>query len=156
MTNANAETRYEVCGFRLENGGCRLTFPVWRCVGENKCTHYRLDAEKLCPSCGKRGASWTGYGEHGGFRYTCWRCEHVWTESLASRPGTPGVCLRCGKEFDSPVPEVTYPGGINEIACNEWCAECNKFAVSILFRWSSAYRIKRPLDPVRGGKYAST
>lgn len=62
-----------------------------------------------------------------------------------------GKCRRCGREFDNPVPEVTYPEGINEIVCDEWCAECNKFAVSILFRWSSAYRVRHPIDPARGG-----
>lgn len=65
-------------------------------------------------------------------------------------------CLRCGKEFDNPIPEVTYPEGINEIVCREWCAECNKFAVSVLFRWSSAFRVKHPIDPVRGGEHART
>jgi len=67
-----------------------------------------------------------------------------------------GKCRRCGREFDDPVPEVTYPEGINEIVCREWCAECNRFAVSVLFRWSSAYRVRHPIDPVRGGKHAST
>lgn len=67
-----------------------------------------------------------------------------------------GKCRRCGKEFDNPMPEVTYPEGINEIACREWCAECNQFAVTILFRWSSAYRVKHPQDPIRGGQYART
>ncbi len=65
-------------------------------------------------------------------------------------------CLRCGREFDDPVPEVTYPEGINEVTCREWCAECNQFTVSVLFRWSSAYRVKHPIDPVRGGKHART
>ncbi len=62
-----------------------------------------------------------------------------------------GKCRRCGRKFDNPVPEITFPEGINEIACSEWCAECNQFAVSVLFRWSSAYRMRHPVDPVRGG-----
>lgn len=60
-------------------------------------------------------------------------------------------CKRCHREFDNPVPEVTHPEGFHEIMCAEWCAECNKFAVSILGRWNSAYRVSRPVDPLRGG-----
>lgn len=69
-----------------------------------------------------------------------------------------GRCRRCGKEFDSPVPEVTYPGGIVEIASHEWCAECNAFAMNIVYRWSSAYRVdpKNLVDPVRGGEHAGS
>ncbi len=58
-------------------------------------------------------------------------------------------CLRCGKEFDNPMPEVTYPEGIHEIACKEWCAECNQFTMNVIRRWSSAYRVKDPVDLIK-------
>lgn len=67
-----------------------------------------------------------------------------------------GKCRRCGREFSNPVPEVTYPEGIHEIACKEWCAECNTYAMSVTFRWSSAYRTRRLHDPMKGGKHASS
>lgn len=63
-------------------------------------------------------------------------------------------CLRCGKDFDDPVPEITYPEGIREIATKEYCAGCNAFVMSIVFRESSAYKQKHPIDPLRGGKNA--
>jgi len=60
------------------------------------------------------------------------------------------VCRRCGREFTNPVPEVTDPSGNKEIACVEWCSDCNALAMSILFRWSSAYCMKHLRDPLRG------
>lgn len=65
-------------------------------------------------------------------------------------------CLRCGRAFSNPVPEVTHPEGIHEIATHEWCTDCNIFAMNILFRWSSAYRVRSPYDPLRGGSNASS
>jgi len=62
------------------------------------------------------------------------------------------ICLRCGREFDNSVPEVTVPDGRRDIATSEWCAECNAFAMNILLRWASAYKVEHPFDPVRGGK----
>ena len=62
------------------------------------------------------------------------------------------TCKRCGREFDNPVPEVTYPEGIHDIATKEWCADCNALTLTVLFRESSAYR-KLPLhDPMKGGR----
>ncbi len=51
------------------------------------------------------------------------------------------ICKRCGKEFEDSVPPVTRPDGNHEIACWEWCADCNAHVMSIIFRESSAYRI---------------
>ena len=65
-------------------------------------------------------------------------------------------CLRCDREFDNPIPEVTDPNGRYEIATSEWCAGCNAFTMSVLLRWASAYRVKHPIDPVRGGRHANT
>ena len=48
-------------------------------------------------------------------------------------------CKRCGKEFENPIPEIKKPDGNKEIATIEWCAECNEFAMSILYRGRSAY-----------------
>lgn len=62
------------------------------------------------------------------------------------------ICKRCGKEFTNPVPEVAVPTGITEIATTDWCADCNKFAMSIVYRWSSAYADKRLVDPLKGGR----
>lgn len=65
-------------------------------------------------------------------------------------------CLRCDKEFDNPVPEVTVPNGRHEIATSEWCAECNAFTMNVVLRWASAYKVKHPHDPMRGGQHAYT
>lgn len=145
------------CKYHLgEDGRCQLTFPKGMCEGEEKCTLYQLDAGRLCPSCNKKGADWSGYGEHGGFKYTCWTCGHTWTESII-RLETPGICLRCHREYETPFPEVVRPGGWEEIATEEWCADCNKLAMSVIFREISAYRTKGPLyDPIRSGHEVST
>ena len=50
-------------------------------------------------------------------------------------------CLRCGNEYDDPVPPVTHPDGIMEIASKLWCGDCNALTMSIIYRNSSAYRI---------------
>ena len=50
-------------------------------------------------------------------------------------------CLRCTKEFEKSVPKVTNPKGVKEIATREYCAECNAFVMSILYRGNSAYDI---------------
>lgn len=146
------------CEFRSENGSCQLLFPPKSaCAGEDDCTHYQLEAEKVCPSCNNKGASWSGYAKHGGFSHTCWNCGHIWDEPFV-RLKTPGICLRCERKFDNPVPEVTYPEGYHEIACIEWCADCNALTVAVIFRGSTAYK-KFPLfDPTktRGGRYASS
>ena len=54
-----------------------------------------------------------------------------------------GRCLRCGKEFSNPVPEVVNPEGNREIATKEWCPKCNGLAMGIIFRQSSAYKIPK-------------
>jgi len=144
------------CKSHLEDDSCQLLFPSgFICVGENNCTHHQLNAERLCPSCNNKGASWSGYGKHGGFNYTCWGCGYIWTE-LLTWPKTPGICRRCGREYDSPVPEATHSHEYanHEIASAEWWADCNAFAMSVLFRESSAYRPEEKgelRDPTRGG-----
>ncbi len=65
-------------------------------------------------------------------------------------------CLRCRCNFENPVPPVTDPGGFNEIACKEWCPECNTLAMSVIFRESSAYRTKELTDPLRWPKERRT
>jgi len=138
------------CEYHLEDDSCQLLSPQkFHCQGEDRCTHYQLEAKKLCPDCNKMGASWSGYGKPGGLKYTCWSCGHTWTEPL-TWPKTPGVCLRCGREFENPVPEVIDPEGGKEIATSEWCSDCNKLVMSIVFREVSAYRTKGFLyDPLR-------
>ena len=62
-------------------------------------------------------------------------------------------CLRCGREFTNPTPEVLRPGGNLEIASKDWCSACNKLAMAVVFRWSSAY-VMNPSDikdPMKGG-----
>lgn len=63
-----------------------------------------------------------------------------------------GKCRRCGAEYDSPVPEVTYPEGNHEIATTEWCDNCNALIMSVIFRESSAYRPTKLFDPLKGGR----
>lgn len=53
------------------------------------------------------------------------------------------ICLRCRKPFDSPIPEVTYPEGLEEIACIGWCPDCNALVMSIIYRESSSYGLFR-------------
>lgn len=141
------------CEYHLENGRCQLSFPFsYGCVGEDKCDHYQLNAERLCPNCNKKGASWSGYGKHGGFKYTCWTCERTWTEQFTWTE-TPGVCLRCGRKYETPFPEVVIPDGRMEIASEEWCADCNRLAMTLVFREISAYRMKGVLfDPLKHSK----
>jgi len=50
-------------------------------------------------------------------------------------------CLRGGKEYNNPIPEVSNPEGIKEIATREWCSDCNALTMAVIFRRSSAYRI---------------
>jgi len=60
------------------------------------------------------------------------------------------VCLRCGREYDNPIPEVVDPTRTQkEIATSEWCADCNRLAMSVLFRESSVYRTRELYDPLR-------
>jgi len=74
-----------------------------------------------------------------------------------TRTKTPGVCLRCGREYETPFPEIVRPGGWEEIATKEWCADCNKLVMSVIFREISAYRTEGSLyDPIRSGHEAST
>lgn len=49
------------------------------------------------------------------------------------------LCRRCGKEYENPVPKVVNPTGNKEFATSEWCATCNKRAMTVVFRESSAY-----------------
>lgn len=141
------------CEYHLDNGRCQLG---GMCKGEDRCGLYQLDASRVCPSCNGKGAGWSGYGKPGGFKYTCWSCGHTWTELGISRPETPGVCLRCGREFENPVPPVVNPEGGREIATSEFCADCNKLIMSVVFRDATAYRVpgtRETLhDPIRGGK----
>lgn len=61
-------------------------------------------------------------------------------------------CLRCKRDFENPVPSVTNADGNMEIACRDWCPDCNTLAMSIIFRESSAYRTKELYDPLRWPK----
>ncbi len=65
-------------------------------------------------------------------------------------------CRRCKADFDNPVPPVTQSDGIEEIACKEWCPECNTLAMSVIFRESSAYRTRELTDPLRWPKSRRT
>ena len=57
------------------------------------------------------------------------------------KPDIPlSICLRCGKEYDEPIPEVTHPEGDREIASVHYCARCNTLIMTVLFRNNSAYR----------------
>lgn len=60
------------------------------------------------------------------------------------------VCRRCGVEFTDPVPEVTDPGGNVEIACVEYCADCNCFIMNVIHRHDCAYKVRYIHDPVKG------
>lgn len=53
-------------------------------------------------------------------------------------------CLRCGKEFENPVPEVTNISQTanSEIATSDWCADCNRLAMNVVFRESTFYKVK--------------
>lgn len=146
------------CREHSEDNECRIGMPDDECEGEDNCTHYQLNAAMLCPNCGHTGADWTGWAKHGGLNWTCWTCEETWVEPLI-RPKTSGVCLRCGAGFDNPTPGVIHPEGRLETATSEWCAACNAFVMSIVFRAISAYRINKGelYDPMKGSnKHAST
>ncbi len=52
-------------------------------------------------------------------------------------------CLRCNREFDNPIPKITNPKGITEIACKDWCPKCNAIAMSMVYRGGSAYLIEK-------------
>ena len=60
-------------------------------------------------------------------------------------------CLRCGKDFDDPRPEVTQPGLNPEIACVSYCPDCNRAVMSYVFRNNSAYFRKDFQDPMKEG-----
>ncbi len=45
---------------------------------------------------------------------------------IPSKETKPGICIRCGKKFDNPTPEIKNSKGNTEIACVGWCAACNK------------------------------
>ena len=53
-------------------------------------------------------------------------------------------CLRCNKEFDNPVPEVTNvsPHAITEIATEDWCSDCNRLTMNLMFREATAYKVR--------------
>ncbi len=126
------------CKYHLEDNSCRLDFPGQSQCNEDECASYQMDVNRLCPSCNTRGAGWSGYSKLGGLDYTCWSCGHTWNEPIV-RYDTPGICLRCGKEYDDPRPEIIIPGVNPEIATSEWCAECNKVSMAALYRNRSAY-----------------
>jgi DNA-directed RNA polymerase subunit RPC12/RpoP len=59
-------------------------------------------------------------------------------------------CLRCGKEYDNPIPKVTnLEGEITEIMTKDWCARCNAIGTSVLFRERCAYQVL-PLASTKG------
>lgn len=73
-------------------------------------------------------------------------------------PPFEGKCRRCGTEFTDPRPIVTNDEGIPEIASKEWCADCNKYVMNVVFRHNSAYRASPGTlkDPFRGGHYGNS
>ena len=138
------------CKDHLEDGGCRQGFPHGICEGEDNCLSYREDAKRTCPSCGCLGANWSGWDRHCGDKYICWTCKNIWVEAPTRHEPSPGKCLRCGRSFENPVPEITNPGGNTEIATDEYCADCNRLVMSLVNRYSSAYWKKGELsDPLR-------
>lgn len=61
-------------------------------------------------------------------------------------------CLRCGCEYDNPVPSETNPESANtEIATVEWCSDCNRIAMMAVFRQSSVYFKGGIKNPAKGG-----
>lgn len=60
-------------------------------------------------------------------------------------------CLRCGRKYENPVPETANSEGtVREIATVEWCSDCNRLAMSVVFRDRSAYYKKGNLyDPIK-------
>ena len=74
-------------------------------------------------------------------RQSSWETEPDWP-----------ICLRCGREFENRMIEETNPGGNPEIACKDWCPDCNRLVMMTVFREQSAYYKKGGLyDPIRGG-----
>lgn len=66
-------------------------------------------------------------------------------------------CLRCGRQFSNPIPKVRNLNAPRcellhkDIATLEWCANCNRIAVSGIFRNNSAYfDPKLPFDGLSG------
>ena len=130
------------CRYHSDNDLCGVGMLGDRCKGEDNCTSHQLNANMLCPNCDSRGADWTGWAKHGGFNWTCWTCKETWVEPLVWEE-TPGICLRCKKPFDNPVPEVSNPQGMHDdIATDKWCAACNKTAMSALYRDAGAYYVQ--------------
>jgi DNA-directed RNA polymerase subunit RPC12/RpoP len=59
---------------------------------------------------------------------------------MVAEEGSKMRCLRCGKEFDNPYPEIKIKDRNTEIACKEWCAKCNELVMHVLYRGRSAYQ----------------
>ncbi|GAI87776.1 unnamed protein product, partial [marine sediment metagenome] len=38
-----------------------------------------------------------------------------------------------------------------EIACVEYCADCNRFIMNVIHRHDCAYKVKHLHDPMKGG-----
>jgi len=61
-------------------------------------------------------------------------------------------CLRCGNDFENPVPPITNPEGKStEIASSEWCSVCNQRAVMLIHREDTVYYDRKTFDLSRGG-----
>jgi hypothetical protein len=72
-------------------------------------------------------------------------------------------CLRCGREFKNPVPKIRNISNVRpellhyDIACVKWCANCNRVAMSGIFRNNSAYFDPNlPFDGMSESTYRST
>ena len=62
------------------------------------------------------------------------------------------ICSRCGKKFDNPYPKIVNPERNTEIACINWCADCNRIAMSALLRQGGAYWSQGKRPPWQGEK----
>lgn len=60
------------------------------------------------------------------------------------------ICLRCGKKFTNPIPEVTNPNGVRaDIFTDDWCAKCNQIALMASQRRNTIFFDKNvPLRPI--------
>jgi len=57
-------------------------------------------------------------------------------------------CLRCGRDFEDPVPSVLQPDGdFTEIMCRDWCSDCNKIGLLVVYRGKSIYTDPLPETP---------
>ena len=71
------------------------------------------------------------------------------------------ICKRCGRLYTCPDPPIVSDGEVTEIATTDWCADCNAYVMTVLYRGRSAFGPKHPInlyDPIKhkGGDNANT